>query len=243
MQEPRRRTARIDGPIQPIDGASIQARVAERLREAIIRGDYAPGTALSEVTLADAFRTSRTPIREALKQLQVEGLVEIRPRVGTFVTEPSRRELVELFQVKEVLEGLAARLLAQRGMVPEIEQLEANLRESDRSVAAGDPARYAELVHEFHDLIVRGADNGKLAAHYRTLMNQLAYHRLVLTSLRRPGRPGASVHEHHEILERIIAKDEYGAETAMRDHVRASHRQLIAGLDATTHRHHDDDAA
>jgi DNA-binding GntR family transcriptional regulator len=228
MQEPR-------APVEPIDGASIQSRVAERLREAIIRGDYAPGTALSEVALADAFRTSRTPIREALKQLQVEGLVEIRPRVGTFVTEPSRREVVELFEVKEVLEGLAARLLAQRGRVPETDQLEANLRESDKAVAAGDAARYAELVHEFHDLIVRGADNGKLAAHYRTLMNQLAYHRLVLTSLGRPGRPDASANEHHMIFERIVAKDAYGAEAAMRNHVRASHRQLMAGLEAEAH--------
>jgi DNA-binding GntR family transcriptional regulator len=236
MQEPT-------SSIQPIDGASIQARVAERLREAIIRGEYRPGTALSEVALAEAFRTSRTPIREALKQLQVEGLVEVRPRVGTFVTEPSRREIVELFELKEILEGLAARLLAQRGRVREVEQLEANLRESDKAVAAGDTTRYAELVHEFHDLIVRGADNGKLAQHYRTLMNQLAYHRLVLTSLGRPGRPGASAHEHHEIYERIAAKDAYGAETAMRDHVRASHRQLMAGLDAAKHEAGDAGAA
>jgi DNA-binding GntR family transcriptional regulator len=177
MQEPGTLSGVAGRSIQPIDGASIQARVTERLREAIIHGTYAPGAALSEVALAEAFRTSRTPIREALKQLQVEGLVEIRPRVGTFVTEPSRREVVELFQLKEVLEGLAARLLAQRGRVPEIAQLEANLRESDRAVAAGDAERYAELVQEFHDLILRGADDGKLLGHYRTLMNQLAYHR------------------------------------------------------------------
>jgi DNA-binding GntR family transcriptional regulator len=211
----------------------IQARVVERLREAIVSSEYAPGTALSEVALADTFQTSRTPIREALKQLQVEGLVEVRPRVGTFVTEPSRREVVELFQLKEVLEGLGARLLAQRGRVPETDRLEANVRESERAVATGDAARYAELVHEFHDLIMDGADNGKLLVHYRTLMNQLAYHRLVVASLGRPGRLGASLQEHRAVAERILAKDEHGAEATMRDHVRASHRELMAALDAT----------
>jgi DNA-binding GntR family transcriptional regulator len=217
---------------RPLEGTSIQSRVVEQLRDAIVRSEYAPGAALSEAALAEEFKTSRTPIREALKQLQVEGLVEVRPRVGTFVTEPSRREVVELFQLKEVLEGLGARLLAQRGRVPEVDQLEDNVRESDHAVAAGDAERYAEIVHEFHDLIVRGADNGKLLAHYRTLMNQLAYHRLVLASLGQPGRLGASAREHRTILDRIVAKDEYGAEAAMRDHVRASHRQLIAALDA-----------
>ncbi|ADI04048.1 transcriptional regulator, GntR family protein [Streptomyces bingchenggensis BCW-1] len=94
--------------------------------------------------------------------------MEVRPRVGTFVAVPSRRELTELFQMKELLEG--------------------------------DAERYAALVHEFHDLIVKGADNSKLEAHYRTLMNQLAYARLVRTSLSQPGRLTESDSEHHRVL-------------------------------------------
>ena len=213
-----------------ITSVGLQARVLDEVRQRIISGEYPPGMALSEVALSQAFGISRTPVREAIKQLQVEGLVKVVPRVGTFVAEASRRDVVELFQLKEVLEGLAARLLAMRGRVAEVERLVENVRASEDAVAREDAPRYAELVHEFHDLIVEGADNANLANHYRTLMNQLAYHRLVLTSLSRPGRPDRSLAEHRAILERILDKDVYGAEAAMRDHVRASHRELMAGV-------------
>ncbi|MEU3309885.1 GntR family transcriptional regulator [Nocardiopsis sp. NPDC055551] len=211
---------------------SIQATVIEEMRGRIISGVFEPGTPLSELALAEEYGVSRTPVREALKQLQTEGLVEIRPRVGTFVTAPSRREIMELFEMKELLEGAAARLLAQRGRVPEIDRLERNLRESDEAVAQDDQGRYAELVHEFHDLLVQGADNHKLEAHYRTLMNQLAYTRLVKTSLSQPGRPLQSDREHRHVLELVVAKDGDGAERVMREHVRQSRRALLAGLPA-----------
>lgn len=216
---------------QPIDGLSIQARVIEALRERIISGELEPGTNLSEIALAEAFGVSRTPVREALKQLQTEGLVEVRPRVGTFVTAPSRREINELFEMKALLEGAAARLMAARGAVPELDQLADNLREADAAVRRADTEAYARLVNHFHDLLIRGADNAKLESHYRMLMNQLAYQRLVKTSLAQPGRPRQSDSEHHHVLELIEAKDGDAAERVMRDHVRASHRALMAGLD------------
>lgn len=209
---------------------SMQARVSAEVRQRIIDGDIEPGAPVSELALAEEFGVSRTPVREALKQLQTEGLVEIRPRVGTFVTTPSRREITELFEMKELLEGAAARLLAQRGRVPEVDLLEQNLSEADAAVARDDQERYAELVQEFHDLLVLGADNHKLQAHYRTLMNQLAYSRLVTTSLSQPGRPLQSDREHHLVLELILQKDGDSAERVMREHVRASRRALLAGL-------------
>jgi DNA-binding GntR family transcriptional regulator len=218
----------------PADGGGIQARVADELRRLINSGEFAPGHSLSETALAEAFGVSRTPVREALKQLQVEGLVDVVPRVGTFVSKPSELDVIELFDVKEMLEGLAARLLAQRGRVPEVERLKQNVEESRTSVARGDLARYAHLVEEFHEVLVAGADNAKLLAHYRILMNQLAYSRLVFASLRRAGRPLQSVTEHAEVLERILVKDAHGAELAMREHVRSSHKELMAALRSQT---------
>ena len=218
---------------QVVDGAgngSIQARVIAELRRRIISGELQPDVNLSELALAEDFGVSRTPVREAFKQLQTEGLVEIRPRVGTFVTSPSRREITELFEMKELLEGAAARLLAQRGRVPELDRLEQNLREADAAVERDDTARYAELVQEFHDLLIVGSDNRKLEAHYRTLMNQLAYPRLVTTSLSQPGRPAQSDQEHHRVVELIAAKDGDSAERVMREHVRASRQAVLAGL-------------
>ncbi len=209
---------------------SIRGWVVAEMRRRIIAGELEPGVNLSEIALSDEFGVSRTPVREALKQLQTEGLIEIRPRVGTFVTTPSRREITELFEMKELLEGAAARLLAQRGRVPELDRLEENLRQEDLAVEADDRGRYAELVQEFHDLLILGADNTKLEAHYRMLMNQLAYSRLVTTSLSQPGRLRRSDREHHQVLELIIAKDGDSAERVMRDHVRASRQALMAGL-------------
>jgi DNA-binding GntR family transcriptional regulator len=222
------------GAVNGSGSGSIQARVIADMRRRIIRGDIQPGEPLSELALAEEFGVSRTPVREALKQLQTEGLVEIRPRVGTFVTTPSRREITELFEMKELLEGAAARLLAQRGRVPEIDQLEENLRQADAAVKRDDRERYAELVEEFHDLLIVGADNRKLEAHYRMLMNQLAYARLVNTSLSVPGRALQSDREHHVVLELIIDKDSDSAERVMREHVRASRRALLGRLPVST---------
>lgn len=187
------------------------------------------GSPLSEVTLAKRFGVSRTPIREVLKQLQSEGLVEIRPRVGTFVREPSYREYVELFDVKEMLEGLAARLLAGRGRVAELDLLEENIEQSRDAVKRGDQQGYADLVHQFHNLIVDGADSIKLSQHYTMLMNQLAYHRIVARTVSHPGRLEASLDEHVRVLARIADKDRFGAESAMRDHVHASSREAMSG--------------
>ncbi|WP_125612412.1 GntR family transcriptional regulator [Specibacter cremeus] len=199
----------------------------DRIRDLVLGGDYTPGTALSEVKLAEYFEVSRTPVREALKQLQIEGLVEIRPKVGTFVREITRREILEMFEVKETLEGMAARLMARRGHIPELDALRANVEASELAVQRDDSAAYASLVHDFHETIVAGSDNRKLAEHYRTLMNQLAYHRLVLRSVQHPGRLAASTAEHRRVLELIAQKDGVGAELAMKDHVWSSAREVM----------------
>jgi DNA-binding GntR family transcriptional regulator len=206
---------------------SIQEQVASGLRAGIINGDLPSGMTLSETAIAEDFGVSRTPVREALKQLQTEGLVEIRPRVGTFVTAPSRLDVYELFQLKEILEGAAASLLAERGDVPELKELGHNVERSRQAVAAGDVETYAELVDEFHTLIVHGAGNQKLIRHYGLLMNQLAYPRLVQTSLSLPGRLERSDAEHQRVLEIIAAKDGRTAERLMRNHVRASREALL----------------
>jgi DNA-binding GntR family transcriptional regulator len=212
---------------QGSDSRSIQLTVADGIRDRIISGDLESGASLSEVALATEFGVSRTPVREALKQLQTEGLVEIRPRVGTFVMTPSRTEIIELFQVKEVLEGAAARFFATRGHVPELEALRVNVSRSDAALAREDVDAYTELVGEFHELIVVGSGNRKLLSHYRTLMNQLAYPRLVSTSLSLPGRFAESEDEHRLVLDIIETRDGATSERLMRQHVQASQEALL----------------
>lgn len=211
----------------PSVGTPIDASILDQVRDLVLGGDFSPGAALSEVRLAQHFDVSRTPIREALKQLQIEGLVEIRPKVGTFVREITRREIVEMFEVKESLEGLAAKLMARRGHIPELEVLEANVEASEMTARNNEAIEYARLVQEFHQTIIDGSDNRKLAEHYRVLMNQLAYHRLVLRSVQHPGRIAQSNAEHRRVLDLIKGKDGVGAEFAMRDHVVGSAREVL----------------
>jgi DNA-binding GntR family transcriptional regulator len=218
------------------NGLSMQERVITEMRRQIITGELAPGDNLSEIALAESFGVSRTPVREALKQLETEGLVEIRPRVGTFVTTPSRRQFIELFEMKELLEGAAARMLACRGQVPELERLKINVLETDHAVATQDGASYARHVEAFHELLIVGSDNAKLEAHYRMLMNQLAYTRLLTTSLDEADRLLQANHEHRRALQHIVAKDGDTAERIMREDVRATRRALMAGLDASFER-------
>ncbi|MFD1715981.1 GntR family transcriptional regulator [Amnibacterium flavum] len=213
-----------------LESQSMQLMVADGLRARIIAGELETGVGLSEIALASEYGVSRTPVREALKQLQTEGLVQIRPRVGTFVSTPTRADIVELFQMKEILEGAAARLFAARGEIPELEALRSNVVASDAAVARDDVDGYAALVGDFHDLIVRGSGNRKLRTHYTMLMNQLAYPRLVATSLSRPGRLVESDAEHGRVLAIIVSKDESTAERLMREHVRASQEALLGAM-------------
>lgn len=184
--------------------ASLQARVAAQIREGIVTGDYAAGTGLSEVTLSSELGVSRTPVREALKQLATEGLVDIVPRVGTFVAAPTRRDVSELYGLKEIFEGFAAALLAPRADAATI---------ADLAACVDDGRRFAER-------LVEAADSAKLALTYRWHMNLLASHEP-------PDRGAQSAAELEVVLDRLRAKDAHGAEHAMRDHVRADLRALM----------------
>ncbi|UTM46090.1 GntR family transcriptional regulator [Glutamicibacter mysorens] len=198
-----------------------------RLRQMIVTGVVQPGDLLAETALAQDFEVSRTPIREALKQLEREGLVEVRARVGTFVRKPTQREIHEMFSLKEAFEGLAAGLLARRGAVPELDQLKENVARSQQAVERGDAELYSQLVHEFHSTLVAGADNRKLSEHYDLLMNQLAYHRIVSQTLSLPGRLQNSKDEHQAIIDAISSKDPLAAELVMRRHVAASSQSAV----------------
>ena len=210
-----------------------QTYVVEQLRLRIAGGDLLPGAGLSENALSRELGVSRTPIREALKQLQAEGMVVIRPKVGSFVSAPSRREIIEMFEVKAILEGAAARLLAGRSVVPELGKLRENLAQSDMAVTSGDIGAYERLVTEFHDPIVSGSGNRKLVDQYRYLLNQLLVPRFIHISLQSRNRAEQSDREHSGILQMIEAADGTTAERLMRDHVRASREALMEGLALT----------
>ncbi|MFJ7727832.1 GntR family transcriptional regulator [Neobacillus sp. NPDC097160] len=209
---------------------SITEQVTNAIREAIVTGEYEPGQKLSEAILSEHYKVSRTPIREALKQLEREGLVEIIPRVGTCVTKPTDKDLTELFTVKEVMEGLAAGLLAESGDETYIKMVQDSVTSMEQAVKTNDHKLYVESNNIFHKAILEGANNSKLSYLLNLLLNQIPYSRYVYLSIEVPNRLEKSLHEHQVILEALLLGDRYKAEQAMRDHVRASGMQLKQGI-------------
>ncbi|MFJ5624795.1 GntR family transcriptional regulator [Peribacillus loiseleuriae] len=208
----------------------ITAQVSNAIREAIVTGEYEPGQKLSEAVLSEYYKVSRTPIREALKQLEREGLVEIIPRVGTCVTKPTEKELNELFALKEVLEGLAAGLLAERGSSEEINKLKAAVADMEKAIQISDNKQYVEANNTFHTVILEGADNSKLSNMLNLLLNQIPYNRYVFVTIEDPVRLKQSLKEHQLILATIEKGDREEAEKSMREHVRASGAKLKTGI-------------
>ncbi len=198
-----------------------RARMAQTLREAleddIATGLYPPGTRLDEVTLAERFSVSRTPIREALIELSMAGLVEIRPRRGAFVREIGIPRLIEMFEVMAEFEAMCARLSARRMDAAEHEALIAAHRSCEAAAVSGDPDAYFRANERFHDAIYSGSRNGFLAEQARALHNRLkAYRRL---QLRVRDRVANSLAEHARIVDALVAGDADGAERFARAHI------------------------
>jgi DNA-binding GntR family transcriptional regulator len=215
-------------PIFAVLTDGVQTQVTSALRRAIVSGLLQPGEALSEALLARRFGVSRTPVREALKQLERERLVEVVPRVGTYVRKATADEVLDALLVKEALEGMAARLLAGRPDAPERAELARITRDLEGAAGAGDVPRVVEANQRFHELIHRGAGSAKLRFQLELLLNELRvpHQRLVSLTLSRPVRLQRMLQEHRRIVAAIAAGDPAAAERAMRAHVRAGRDEL-----------------
>lgn len=209
----------------PIAVSSIANEAFLKLTQAIVSGEFAPGERLSEAELARRFGISRGPIREALGRLEGK-LVTRMPRVGVSVINLSPEKLVELFAVREALEGMAARLAAERMTDEEIDELEKLLEQhgSKADVASGAAYYQASNDDDFHFRIVRSARNEQLE---HMLLEEL-YFKLKLYRYRistSPGRARKALEEHRDIARAIAGRNPDEAETVMRRHI----RNAIAG--------------
>ena len=189
----------------------------EQLEQDIITGVFQPGDRLDEVSLAERFSTSRTPVRETLQRLASSGLVDYRPRRGVFVRRISLNELVEMFEVMAEMEGMCARLAARR-ITPEwSKRLADSMAACEEAAKAGDPDHYYRANSEFHILIYEASQNGFLVEQAKALHTRLApYRRLQLRVLYRIRH---SMVEHREILTAIEEGNSKKAETAAKEHV------------------------
>jgi DNA-binding GntR family transcriptional regulator len=199
-----------------------------RLRAAIRDGSLPPGQRLTEQELARRFGVSRTPIRQALARLEAEGLLTHAPHRGLTVTRPDHAQVVELYVMREILEGAAARLAAQHASETELAAM-AELLEEEPALF-GDAAALAALNQRLHGLLY-------LAAHNRYLLKsleQLSAHLALLPSLLTlEGRAEAAHQEHRALLRALTARDGEAAEAAARAHARAAQRHRLAWLTRT----------
>lgn len=199
------------------------ASAYERLLKAIEDGDLQPGSRLREAELADRFAISRTPIREALSRLESRGLVTHEPHRGATVTRLGYAQVTELYDLREVLEGMAARLAAIHASDTEIEVLE-ELVARDRTLTQ-EPAALARSNRIFHRQIHACAHNRFLQGTLETMRLSLVL--LAGTTLAEAGRAEAAVEEHATIVARVRAHDRDGAEAAARAHIRAAFKARI----------------
>ena len=185
------------------------------LRRAIHEGDLRPNERLVEAEIAELAGVSRTPVREALHKLQVDGLVTVTGR-GFVVGTVSTDELVELCAVRETLEGMAAGLAARSRTEMDLIALRHVAEEFRSAAARGDVPDLVRLNHAFHDVIWQAARNRYLARQLQALRGQIE--RLQPTTLADPKRQGIANAEHQAIVAAIEEHDVDGAERATRDH-------------------------
>lgn len=208
----------------------VKQAIVRELRDEIISGTLRPGEKLSEARLAKRFGVSRTPVREAFKELEGEDLVTVERRRGTFVTQLTRSEVMELYTVRAALEGMAARLCAERATEEILRDLRAATEELDAAVIEDDGAAFLVKDKELHERIFAGAGNQMLTQHYRLLSAHMQRERLGSLVTRRPGRLARSAAEHELIVKAIADRDGASAELAMRAHVQHGREELAAAL-------------
>lgn len=205
---------------------SMKDAIVSQLRQEIASGTIAFGEKLSEARLAHRFGVSRMPVREALKELEAAGFVSIEHRRGTFVRRLSRPEILDLYEVREAVECMAARLCANRASNEIVALLDEVMFAMADATDSGDAEGYSATDERLHELIMKGAGNGPLADYYRLLMQQLHRGLLSLIVTRREGRMERSLAEHRAIVGAIRARDAQAAEAAMRTHVQQGRLEL-----------------
>ena len=211
---------------------TLREKILETIRDAILKGNLKPGEKVAEPELAERFGISRTPIREAFRQLESEGYLTVIPRKGAVVAALSERDVQEFYAIKSILEGYAASLAARNLTDKEIERL-ATVNRKLRSLAEeGDVRSFYRVHNEFHEIFLKAADNNKL----NEMIHQLGmkFNRLRMASLSVKGRMVISVDEHEKLLDAFRRKDADLAENLVKKTALIGSKVLLESMASTT---------
>lgn len=195
----------------------LYSKVFVQIENNILNGKYQSGHSLTEKELAEELGVSRTPVREALRQLELEGLVRSVPNKGVTVTGISKQDIEDIYSIKMSIEGLAARLAAQRINEDEITALEEIIDLTEFYLKKNDFERLLLLDSQFHETIFKSSKNWPLKNMLRNLHNYVKGARI--NSLSSPGRAAKMLEEHRRILLAIRDKDPDQAEKLTKDHI------------------------
>lgn len=208
---------------------SITDQTYNDLRRAIITGKIAPGTRLVESTLAEEMGVSRTPIREALRQLSIEGLLYIIPRAGYVVEELTERDIQDLFETRAAIEQVAAKAAVMRITDKEMARLEENLRQSKQAIESGATEKMIDLDTEFHNIIYKAARSKYL---YRICQN-LSDHTLKfrIAAIHIPEIAKRASEDHSKIYKALKSKDPQKVEDATASHLKVVKKDVLLTLE------------
>jgi DNA-binding GntR family transcriptional regulator len=211
-----------------IQNSSLASVLAREIEALILNGELAAGERVSEFQLAERFKVSRSPVREALRALDAVGIVEVQPNRGAFVRRIAVEEAFEVYEVRAALFGQAGRLMAERGTDADIKLLRDLHAEMSQAAGAHDFDRYFPLNFRFHELIVDSAGNRTLATQYRMLVKRLRLFRARNLMFR--DTLEVSNREHETIVDAIIRRDAEAAGRACFDHVEQGRRRVMERL-------------
>lgn len=207
---------------------TLREKILETIREAILKGDLKPGEKVAEPELAERFGISRTPIREAFRQLESEGYLTVIPRKGAVVAALSERDVQEFYAIKSILEGYAAELAAKKLSDKDLAKLEAINDKLKEIAEEGDVKAFYRVHNEFHETFLKAADNSKLYE----LIQQLGmkFSRLRMASLSVSGRMEISVAEHDKLLDAFRRHDSKSAENLVKKTAAIGGKVLLESL-------------
>ncbi len=207
-------------PLTPIGNpVSLEKLAYDSLKEAILTFRLKPGENLVESDLAHQLGISKTPVRDALLRLEKEGFIIKIPYKGYYVMEITRQSVADMFEIRAVLEGLAARLAVPNFNSEDIAAARRILTEHEQAEMAGNMEQAARLNRQFHELIIRRSGNARLEAMLRNLDDHIQRYRTL--SNYQAGRLLKSVEEHRRVLEAIERADAEAAEQAIRAHIQS----------------------
>lgn len=202
--------------------------VFKTLRQAILKGDMEPGERLMEITLANKLGVSRTPIREAIRKLELEGLVHMVPRKGAIVASISEKDMRDVLEVRVTLEELAVKLAIQNMEEPDIDQLRRAAKKFESAVIARDIVDIVEADVMFHDVIYNRTNNGRLIQIINNLREQMYRYRLEYVKDARTH--SILISEHQDIITALEKRDVDEAKNAVRQHIVNQEKGIVRAI-------------